>query len=801
MLRFATILLFLLLPVLNASAQAPPDVAALLQNKLDACNTGNPRQTLVVVTDKNVYAKNEMLWFASYIFSNPGLIKDTASVLIATWVDDVTNKVLLQKKFPIQNEFSSGNFLVPDSTLPGAHHVIFSTNLLHHNKPIGEYSLPVSVKTNLALNYTTALTLSDSLNTGDKIGVSIALIPTVYKQLMPGAKFTYRLNGQKPKRIELNKLGKGMIYIDKKGIRPGNNTLYTTTHFNAEEYAANIKLPATQKSEDTLSIRFYPEGGDLVYGLESRVVCEARAAGSPVPVSSTLLQDGNPLRPVFINADGKGDFILRPKKGSHYSLQASWKNKTDTFDLPGILNDGVVIKIPAAVVNDSIQMEVQSNMPRNISITMHNAAIVIGTPEIAIKNVSNILIPIKEMRGIYSITILDDKARPLAERLIFARYDQKNKADLFLNKERFSTRDSVHARLQITGPGNQPVPSAVTVSCVAVNRIAAGMRKDLESVYYLENELDDISLYNQQGRLMENKPLLEEMLLLKGWRRYKWQQLQNTGRDTAKIVRTEVKGRLSRFEKKVKKPEQLVLIKDGKLGLGDADAEGVFLLNERDLLVKDGRKLFIKVTGENKDDFQYQITDSLVKITADAARNRDFGFPVIKSQSEHDDLLEDMNKQETGKTLETVVVNSRNKFQAEGSNECGDYVCQYGILNCINHPYPFKKPVVGNTYPTNANGINLNVVYNGCKDGPVINTDYLIYQAREFYGMDSTLLKQDTEEMMSTIYWKPLLYTDAAGKLEFSFFTADLKGSYLITVQGITAGGGLIFGQKLLHVQ
>ncbi|MCD2423841.1 hypothetical protein LQ567_13780 [Niabella pedocola] len=800
MLRHAIILLVLLLPAFAASAQSQPDIAALLQTRLDAYNIQTPRQTLIVVTDKNVYAKNEMLWFAAYIFSQPGSVKDTASVLIATWVDDVTNNVLLQKKFPVRNDFSAGNFLVPDSTMPGAHHVIFSTNLLHNNQSIGEYSLPLSVKTNLALDYTTALTLPDSLNTPDKTGVSIALIPTVYKQLMPGATFTYRLKGQKPRRIELNKLGKGLIYIDKKQIRHGNNTLYTTTHFNDETYALNIKLPATEKNEDTLRIRFYPEGGDLVYGLESRVLCEARVAGNPVPVTATLQQDGNTLIPVPVNAEGIGAFSLRPQKGSRYSLKAVWKNRNYDVDLPPALNEGVVIRIPEAVVDDTVQIAVQSNTPRNIYITMHNATTAIGTPVIAVKNVSNILMPIKEIKGIYTITLFDEQARPLAERLIFARYPQKAHIDLVLNKDSFGTRDSVHTTVQVSSSARQAVPSALTVSCVAMNRLSGDLRKDLESVYYLENELRDITLYNQQGRLMDNKPLLEEALLLKGWRRYRWQQLQQVSGDTATIVKSAVSGQLLRFEKKVKKPEQLVLIKDGNLGMGDADAEGFFLLHERDLLIKDGRKLFIKVMGKDKEGFQYKITDSLTKLTADAARNHTFDPPAVKTDFE-EDLLNDMNKQERGKTLETVVVSSRKNFSAYGSNECGDYVCQYGILNCINHPYPFQKPVLGRTYMTNANNIPRTVVYQGCKDGPVVNTDYLIYQAREFYGMDSTLRKQDTEEMMSTIYWKPLVYTDDTGKLDCSFFTADLKGAYLLTIQGIAADGSLLFGQKLLRVQ
>jgi len=45
----------------------------------------------------------------------------------------------------------------------------------------------------------------------------------------------------------------------------------------------------------------------------------------------------------------------------------------------------------------------------------------------------------------------------------------------------------------------------------------------------------------------------------------------------------------------------------------------------------------------------------------------------------------------------------------------------------------------------------------------------------------------------ATIYWNGQVMTDAAGKATVSFYTADLKNDYTVTVQGITEKGELIF--------
>ena len=45
----------------------------------------------------------------------------------------------------------------------------------------------------------------------------------------------------------------------------------------------------------------------------------------------------------------------------------------------------------------------------------------------------------------------------------------------------------------------------------------------------------------------------------------------------------------------------------------------------------------------------------------------------------------------------------------------------------------------------------------------------------------------------ATIYWNGEIITDASGKANFSFYTADLKNDYTVTLQGITDKGELIY--------
>lgn len=64
------------------------------------------------------------------------------------------------------------------------------------------------------------------------------------------------------------------------------------------------------------------------------------------------------------------------------------------------------------------------------------------------------------------------------------------------------------------------------------------------------------------------------------------------------------------------------------------------------------------------------------------------------------------------------------------------------------------------------------------------------YQAiREFYTPNYTVSPNSSPDHRTTIYWKPDIVTDKAGNATFKFYTSDDKGTYQITIEGITADG------------
>ena len=99
------------------------------------------------------------------------------------------------------------------------------------------------------------------------------------------------------------------------------------------------------------SLTFFPEGGNLVSGLESRVAYELRGENGLFGEEKvTILEDGVKLLETAPQHLGKGSFIFTPKAGAKYRAEVTMtdskgKQKKHRFELPEIEPEGVVMRV------------------------------------------------------------------------------------------------------------------------------------------------------------------------------------------------------------------------------------------------------------------------------------------------------------------------------------------------------------------------------------------------------------------------------------------------------------------------
>ncbi len=157
---------------------------------------------------------------------------------------------------------------------------------------------------------------------------------------------------------------------------------------------------------------------------------------------------------------------------------------------------------------------------------------------------------------------------------------------------------------------------------------------------------------------------------------------------------------------------------------------------------------------------------------------------------------------EKATVLKEVVVTARkDRFingGVPGRNECGDYVCQFQILNCPNHSFG-TIPVEGHYYTSGG----MRVRYAGCvlsqKQNQFIIFLKGIYQAKEFYQEDYGTISPSVQMYLPTIFWKYSVSVHSDKAIELSFYTSDIVGKYRVIVQGVTTAG-VVHGEYVFNV-
>lgn len=351
----------------------------------------------------------------------------------------------------------------------------------------------------------------------------------------------------------------------------------------------------------------------------------------------------------------------------------------------------------------------------------------------------------------------------------------------------------------------------VSVACVQSNRIRVKNSNDIESHVFLKHELGALTLRDKYiGNSADDRNYLEKILLIKGWRRYKWQEMMAArAADTISGQKgLFFSGVVTQSGVPIRKSIKLVVITDSSTNTVTTDEKGYFILQNNWLLTNPNKNVRFLVMTKNPDSYKITINDPYQEINQKIARGLLVNSNILALNRDSlgltglDHTISLKEVKITAHKDESLLQTSINP--KHGRNACGDYVCRYNILNCANHvtARDNRAPVVGQTYL----GFNdMPVVYKGC--GLTGNQEYMklatmkgLNYSKEFYGSDYSVISPSEPEYYSTIYWKYLIKVDAKRPTRLSFYTTDIKGAFKVIVQGITKDN-VTYGEREFEVK
>lgn len=760
---------------------------ALLSQKMYYHSIAQPSSKLFVHFDKTIYTNNETVWFTGYLLRvNPQIVQQH-QILSVALIRDIDSTVVKQEKYIIQKGLSFGSMILPDSMLTGNYHFQVTTDRVSKGIPELSFSQPIIVKTNIDPSFNASIKLLEPGIAGKKPNqVLVSVLSREARFLPKPVEITYRY-GNLHKSAKTNASGEFIMSIpEQENIIDPN--VYTKLKYGKDSSFMNLTLPVSRRKA---LVGFFPEGGNLIDHIPSVVSWELKDQQMAVVTAKALLYANKEiLDTIETNSYGIGKFTLVPVKGVKYYLKLLHSAFADSsYALPQPLDQGLGITVMEAVVKDTLVVRLMNPGLQKVALRIHDFKDTYLYEELSLSSINRILrVDLSTVpKGLQTLTLSDSLGRPLAERMFYAHYNPERKIKISTDKTIYGQREKVSMKLSLMG---KDTLAFVSIASVQENRLSAAITTDIESYTMLKSELSTLPVA-PNGRGLNDKKYLEDVLSVKGWRRYTWQSVQEAqATDTTRKAYDTLALQLlvNKYGKPLKAPVELSLMRKGSIGFKKSDEKGRVNFENPELIIDAGAKIQAIVMGKHQDSFGMQLFDPYDKLNKNYTKIIQPEETAIPStiQNNREMSLKANEKVNRLREVKITAGTDRSMNYKYGANACGDYVCSYNILNCRNHIFDHgnRHPVPGQTYRDGLGGGM--IVYRDCKDEErqrFIMELPAIYKRREFYVDAHAEPLEPAFE--STLYWNYGTVISPKEQ-EFVFYTGDIIGKFRIIVQGMT---------------
>lgn len=316
---------------------------------------------------------------------------------------------------------------------------------------------------------------------------------------------------------------------DSSGIGPYIFRAYTLAILKADTTRIFSKqINVVGQSEQGLTeiadpvLRFFPEGGQLVKGLNSRVAFKLEQSGMPAEGSGEILDAQNRSVTTFSTShNGMGVFSITP---SAQQYRANWTDKSGkqhSAILPAVADEGVVIRVDHQP--GGIAFRVQSGTAGralHIQGTMNNRLLYSANLITGKEPVRGLIPDSIAVSGVFRLTVYDEARKPLTERVIFI-YRPEDFFQPAITKTQVSVTRRGKNELVISTSGGSRVNLSLAVTAaeaVEQDTLAHNIITSLLLSGEIRGYIHDPWYYFSGSSDALKK--LDLVMLTHGWRRY-----------------------------------------------------------------------------------------------------------------------------------------------------------------------------------------------------------------------------------------------------------------------------------------
>jgi len=390
--------------------------------------------------------------------------------------------------------------------------------------------------------------------TGELLWFKIYAVDGMYNKPLSLSKVAYvevlddkQIPVMQAKIAMVNGSGNGSIFIPVT-VNNGNYTLRAYTswmkNFSPDFYFEKgitiinpqmVPEANTAKNNNNYDIQFFPEGGNLVSGIQSKIAFKAiDRDGSGVDFKGAIVDQKNDTIVRFAPLKfGMGHFLMMPSAGNAYRAVINIANtKPIVKELPAVAT-GFVMQLND---NGSNQLDVSvisnSNPADAVYLFIHTRQVVKVVKEAQLNSgVAHFAVDKNLLDdGISHITLFNSARQPVCERLYFKRPAAKLLIDASTDQQQYGTRKKVNVAIAAKNQSGKPVSADLSMSVYRLDGIQNAGQGDILSYLWLSSDLVgkvESPEYYFTDNSAEASEAADNLMLTQGWRRFDWSAILN----------------------------------------------------------------------------------------------------------------------------------------------------------------------------------------------------------------------------------------------------------------------------------
>jgi TonB-dependent SusC/RagA subfamily outer membrane receptor len=328
-------------------------------------------------------------------------------------------------------------------------------------------------------------------------------------------------------------------------------------HQDFKVYQGSIKNRLTdanaQKMTEAADVQFFPEGGNLVVGLDSRVGFKAlNILGKGVDIQGFVLDNSKDTVVAFRSEHlGMGVFNYTPEAQKTYTAFVKQNDgRYRQFGLPLAYEQGFTMAVDNISNKEKVKVFVSNNAPKPADKSSEIIVVAHQRGQLCFMAKGNetqktfgLSIPKNKIPddGIVQITLMSAKGEPLCERLVFNNQNRQITLKITSDKTNYKIREKVTVNLEATDTDGKPVEGNFSVAVTDANQVIPEphqenlltyllLSSDVSNLsgtdYYsaLRGNIEQPAYYFDKENINANRHL-DILMMTQGWRRFIWRDL------------------------------------------------------------------------------------------------------------------------------------------------------------------------------------------------------------------------------------------------------------------------------------